>query len=159
MSRNTIKSLALSGAMMTVPLVGLTTTPAEAARSVVQIGPIRYNAPGPDSRANASLNGEHFSVKNMGHKPVNLNRWTVRDAHGNMYRFGNYLLPGKSLVEVRSGVGVNTSRVRYWNRSVHVWGNLVDRASLRSPSGHLVDTWSWNFGPLERDEGLVTCHD
>ena len=156
MSRNKIKALALGTAMMTVPLVGLTAAPADAA-SVLQFGRIQYDAPGTDTTSNFSINGEYFSIRNTGLRPVNLNRWTVLDAHGNVYRFGNYLLPGNRTVFVRSGFGVNTSVVRYWNRSYHVWGNTFDRAYLRSPSGLLADTCSWNVSPFVLGLGYTTC--
>ena len=155
MSRK-VKALALGTAMMAVPLVGLTAAPADAA-SALQFGRIQYDAPGLDTTSNASINGEYFSIKNTGVRPINLNRWTVLDAHGNVYRFNNYLLPGNRTVFVRSGSGFNGSPVRYWNRPFHVWGNSFDRAYLRSPSGRLEDSCSWSLSPFLPNPGFTNC--
>lgn len=136
-------------AMLTVSaLVAVTSslvavTPADAAR-VVQFSRIQYDSPGPDNGSNASMNREYVQVRNNTMRTVNLHRWYVRSARGDVYRFTSnfYLRPGRT-VTIRTGRGRDTDTTRYWGSTRYVWNNNRDTAYLRTPSGALMYRCSW----------------
>ena len=118
-------------------------TPADAA-PVVQYTRIQYDSPGRDTGTNRSLNGEYVQLRNGTRRTVNLNRWYVRSARGEVSRFNStfYLRPGRT-VTIRTGRGHNTDTTRYWGRTLHVWNNTRDTAYLRNSSGTLMYSCSW----------------
>ncbi|WP_308201309.1 lamin tail domain-containing protein [Carbonactinospora thermoautotrophica] len=117
--------------------------PAQAA-SPVQIYKVYYDSPGADTGSNTSLNAEYVVLKNTGRSAVSLTGWTLRDARGYVYTFGTFTLGAGKAVVVRTGKGTNSSTHRYWGRTWYVWNNTGDTATLRTRSGSLVDTCSWN---------------
>ena len=107
----------------------------------VQLAAIRYDARGPDRRAN--LNGEWVRVRNVSDEAVALTGWKLRDGDGNVYRFGRFRLEPGRAVTVHTGRGTNGAVRRYWGRGRHVWGNTRGRATLTTNSGALVDVCSY----------------
>lgn len=110
----------------------------------LQFGKIQYDSPGLDTRTNKSLNAEYFTIRNTGAARKNLKGVTVRDAQNHVYKFSTnfYLAGGKSVV-VHTGKGTNTSTHRYWGRGNYVWNNTGDTATMRSPSGDVLDRCRW----------------
>ncbi|MEU4424170.1 lamin tail domain-containing protein [Actinoplanes sp. NPDC024001] len=128
------------------------TTPTAPAAGSVQFTRVQYNAPGADSKKNASINGEYARLTNKTKKTINLNGWTVRDAAGNSYRFPSLNLGAGKTLTLRSGKGTNTSTTRYWARTKHIWNNGGDTATLRTPT-KTIDTCRWT-NPAK---GYTTC--
>ena len=125
--------------------------PASAAPAI-QITSVHYDSPGPDTRSNASLNGEWVKIKNTSRKARALTDWTLLDRSGHLYVFGRFTLkPGKS-VTVHTGRGSNTATHRYWGYRAYVWNNTGDEALLFNRNGGRVDSCAWGRG-----SGLVYC--
>ena len=118
--------------------------PATAAAPPVQFTKIQYDSPGPDTRTNASINGEWFRITNMTRRNINLAGWTVRDTARHTYTLRGYLLAKQSLI-VRTGRGTDGSPAgqRYWGSRAYVWNNDRDTATLRDAAGGPVDTCAW----------------
>jgi len=117
--------------------------PEASATSAIQFGRIQYNAPGTDTSANASVNGEYVVIKNLGTRGVSLTGWTLRDAKNHIYKFSTFTLGAGKSVAVHTGKGTNTASVRYWGLGWHVWNNGGDTAYLRTAAGTLADKCSW----------------
>ncbi|MDQ1700605.1 MAG: hypothetical protein QOG34_2468 [Frankiaceae bacterium] len=113
------------------------------ASSTIQLGRIQYNAPGTDTTANTSVNGEYVVVKNLGTRSVSLTGWTLRDAQNHIYKFGTFSLGAGKAVVVHTGKGTNSSTLRYWGLGWHVWNNTGDTAYLRNAAGVLADKCAW----------------
>ncbi|WP_327222692.1 lamin tail domain-containing protein [Streptomyces platensis] len=111
-------------------------------RSAVSLGAIQYDSPGRDDRSNRSLNAEYVTVKNNGHRPVNLRGWTLSDRSGQTYRFGNVRLKGHSQVRVHTGIGRDNRWDLYQDRRTYVWDDS-DTAILRNDHHRIVDIESW----------------
>ncbi|MFI9046005.1 lamin tail domain-containing protein [Streptomyces sp. NPDC053427] len=112
-------------------------------RSAVVLGAIQYDSPGRDDRSNRSLNAEYVTVKNTGHRAVNLRGWALSDRSGRTYRFGNFRLAGHSQVRVHTGVGHDNRWDVYQDRRAYVWDNDRDTATLRNDHRRIVDSESW----------------
>ena len=128
--------------------------PANPAVGAVQFSRIQYNAPGTDTRANKSINGEYVQITNRSKKSVYLYGWTIRDAAGNLYRIQAkyWLYAGRSLI-IRTGKGANSGITRYWLKPYHVWGNSADTAYLRTATNRTIDTCKWT----KPGKGYTTC--
>ncbi|MGA4878750.1 lamin tail domain-containing protein [Streptomyces lydicamycinicus] len=111
-------------------------------RSAVSLGAIQYDSPGRDDYSNRSLNAEYVTVKNNGHRPVNLRGWTLSDRSGQTYRFGNVRLRGHSQVRVHTGIGRDNRWDLYQDRRTYVWDDS-DTAILRNDHHRIVDIESW----------------
>ncbi|MEU9116002.1 lamin tail domain-containing protein [Streptomyces sp. NPDC048483] len=112
-------------------------------RSAVVLGAIQYDSPGRDDRSHRSLNAEWVTVKNTGHRAVNLRGWTLSDRSGHTYRFGNFRLGGHSKVRVHTGIGRDNRWDVYQDRRAYVWDNDRDSATLRNDHRRVVDSESW----------------
>jgi murein DD-endopeptidase MepM/ murein hydrolase activator NlpD len=76
---------------------------------------------------------ETVVIANRG-RALSLDGWTLRDAHGNAYRFPDlYLAPGAE-VRVHTGLGQDTPLHLYWQRETAVWEGK-DMAILADPNG------------------------
>lgn len=111
-------------------------------RSAVSLGAIQYDSPGRDDYSNRSLNAEYVTVKNNGHRPVNLRGWTLSDRSGQTYRFGNVRLRCHSQVRVHTGIGRDNRWDLYQDRRTYVWDDS-DTAILRNDHHRIVDIESW----------------
>ncbi|MGY0068937.1 lamin tail domain-containing protein [Streptomyces sp. QTS137] len=112
-------------------------------RRQVVISAVQYNAPGPDTRSNRSLNGEWVNITNRSRQSVDLKGWTLRNSEGDRYTFRHLRLNGRSTVKVHTGLGRDTRRDVYQDRREHIWDNRSDRATLSNRRGAVVDTESW----------------
>lgn len=122
---------------------------AQAAAPSVQITRVYYDSPGSDRGGNKSVNGEYIVFKNTTRRAVELAGWTVRDKNGFRYTFGDVTLrPGKS-VRLRSGMGNDGTSTVYWQRKWYVWNNDKDTAYLRSATGKLIDSCSYNSSRVD----------
>ena len=122
----------------------LVTSDANAA-STIQLKRIQYDSPGSDTRSNASLNGEYFTLKNVSGKKLSLRNYTVRDKSGHTYKFTTtYYLAAGASVRVHTGKGTNTATNRYWGLGSYVWNNTGDKASLKNSAGTTLDTCTWS---------------
>jgi hypothetical protein len=119
----------------------------------IEIGRIQYDAPGPDLPYNRSLNGEWFTVRNDGRRPVQLRGYTVSDRDGNRYTFGWLRLYGGEEVRVHTGFGPDRRLVRFQRSRHHLYDNVRGRLVLRDTAGMRVDRCFW--GPL--DHGYTNC--
>ncbi|MEU3945657.1 lamin tail domain-containing protein [Streptomyces sp. NPDC029526] len=135
-------------------LTAVLTAPASAAehRPAVQITDVQYNAPGPDTRNNRSVNGEWVRITNTTRHAVNLRGWTLRNEAGQRYRFNNVRLAGRSSIHVHTGIGRDTRTRVFQDRRNHIWDNRSDTATLRNDRGRVVDTESWGRGRFDRDD-------
>ena len=106
---------------------------------------VSVDSPGTDNRSNASLNQEYFRVTNQLARPTSLKNWSVRDAAGKVFTFGDVTLPAKGTFTVHTGKGKQASPAGhfYWGSGNYIWNNTGDTATLRSPSGATMDTCSW----------------
>ena len=136
--------MAKTGTSVALALV-LTAVLASAAPAAIRIAKIRYDSPGADTGSNASLNAEWITLKNTGSSARQLNGWRVRDRAGNVYRFGNVLLPAGHTVKLHTGSGPNyPPHHLYWGSGNYVWNNVKDRATLRNARGNVVDRCAYN---------------
>ncbi|MFJ7947174.1 lamin tail domain-containing protein [Streptomyces sp. NPDC096354] len=113
--------------------------------SSVVLGDIQYDSPGRDDWSNRSLNREWVEVANTGRRAVNLRGWTLWDREGNLYRFGDLRLAGRTTVRVHTGRGNDTRRDVYQDSRDYIWSNYADKATLRDDHGRTVDTHSWGY--------------
>jgi hypothetical protein len=134
----------------------LVAIPASAATTVIEFSKVQYNSPGTDNRTTTSLNGEYVRIANNGSSVANLDRWTLRDAVGHIFRFPRQLVyPGRS-VYVHTGRGTNgrpDSAHLYWGSRNYIWNNDKDTATLRSASGRVYDSCSWS----RPGSGVTSC--
>ena len=121
--------------------------PATAAQAAgpIQIAKIYYDSPGsPDKGSNESLNGEYLVLKNHSTAAKTVSGWSVKDAAGYTYTLPTLTMGAGKTLTIRTGKGTNTSTVRYWNRTWYVWNNDKDTAYLRTSSGVVADSCSYN---------------
>jgi hypothetical protein len=118
--------------------------PASAATPSLRFHGAQYDSPGSDTRSRTSLDNEWISLINSGGKPVNLSRYTIRDASNHVYTFGNVTIAAKGgRIWLRTGKGTNSGRNVYWGSGNYIWNNTGDKATLRNASGKNLDTCSW----------------
>lgn len=133
-------------AVLTALVLGGLVAPGSAtaeAEPVVRFHSVQYDSPGRDDRTRDSLNQEWIAVVNTGPTPVNLRRWTVRDAH-RTFTFGDFTLPGRGArVLLHTGKGRPTTTDVFWNSGNYIWNNTGDTATLRDARGRTVDTCTW----------------
>ena len=123
----------------------LTGSPATAATTPApRFHGAQYDSPGPDTRGADSLNAEWITLVNDGPAAVRLTGWTVRDAQGKVYTFGEVSLAAKGgRITLHTGRGADDAGHRHWSSGNHIWNNTGDTATLRDPAGRAVDTCSW----------------
>ncbi|MEU4196074.1 lamin tail domain-containing protein [Kribbella sp. NPDC026611] len=116
---------------------------ASAAITVVLSG-IQYDPPGTDTRTNAQINNEFFTVRNISSRPINLSGFRVSDVAKHVFVFPRgYVLPGRTTVIVRTGKNRNRALTLYWNQSWYVWNNTGDTAYFQTPAGKTFDTCTY----------------
>ncbi|GIF73601.1 lamin tail domain-containing protein [Asanoa siamensis] len=130
--------------------------PGRAPQANVQISGIQYDAPGRDSRANSSLNGEWISIVNNGRRAVNLRGYTIKDRANHVFRFNNNTwLGGGERIRVHTGFGRANDNQAFWGSRTHIWNNEGDVATLSGPRGARLDTCAYR-GSV-RGNGFVRC--
>lgn len=107
----------------------------------------QYDSPGTDTGSNSSLNTGYMALRNDNTATsVDLEGWTLRDAAGHTYTFGDVTLaPGKNLY-VHTGSGSGDGHDVYWGSSSYIWNNSGDTATLRNSSGKTIDSCKWPSG-------------
>jgi hypothetical protein len=110
-------------------------------RPAVAITKIWFDARGPDTRANRSLNREWVQLTNTTNKRKTLTGWKLRDAANHVYRFGKFTLAPRASVKIHTGTGKNTRRHRYWGQNNHIWNN---KATLKNKKGKRADRCAYN---------------
>ncbi|MGI9008222.1 MAG: lamin tail domain-containing protein [Streptosporangiaceae bacterium] len=149
-------------AAATVMITGLlAATPAVAAtghspaRGRVFIHRIYYNSPGPDRGSNSSLNAEWVDLRNSAGHPITLTSWTLRDAAGHIYRFGQFRLRAHQDVRIHTGRGSDNGSNLYWGHRWYIWNNDGDTATLRAGTGSLKSRCS--YSDPDEQHASVTC--
>jgi hypothetical protein len=135
-------SIALATALAAAGLA-LLPTQAQAAGSV-HLAKIWYDSPGTDTRSNTSLNAEWVQITNSTTKSAGLKSWTLTDASRHTYRFAAFTLKAHATVTVHTGKGRNTGANVYQQRAAYVWNNDKDKATLKTSSGAVHDTCSYD---------------
>ncbi|KOT65816.1 MULTISPECIES: lamin tail domain-containing protein [Streptomyces] len=140
----TLSSAALAvTAALPASATGAHTLPAPH-RSPIVIGAVQADSPGCGDGSNRSLNAEWVTVKNTGHRPVNLNGWTLTSERTHTtYGFHHLRLNGRRKGRVHTDHGRNTWRDVYQDRRNYAWDNRRDTATLRNDHRHLVDSKHW----------------
>lgn len=105
------------------------------------------NPSGPDPDTNAGRDAEYIVIRNSGTRSIRLTKWVLHDAPRagavNKYVFPSFKLgPGKT-VRVHTGSGTNNATDLYWGKTVYVWGDDSDTATLQDGSGKVVSTCHW----------------
>ena len=142
-----------SGATVTsVTLRPVTAVVLRSASAAVKIARIYFDSPRSEHRSNSSLNAEWIRLRNIGSRAVSLRGWTIQDRSRNVFRFRTYRLRAGKTVTVHTGRGMNRAGHLHWGRRSYIWNNNGDTATLRRPSGTLVDRC--RYGGAGRS---VTC--
>ena len=87
---------------------------------------------------NENLNDEYLVFANRGESAIALGGWTVTDAAGRSYTFGNYSLAPGERVTLYTGSGTDTATARYWGASGAVWNNDGDTVTVRAGGGEVA---------------------
>lgn len=82
-----------------------------------------------------NLNDEYVTLTNTGATEINVAGWTISDAAGHTYEFGDHTIaPGASLT-LHTGTGETTATDAYWRATSPVWNNGGDTVTIRNESG------------------------
>ena len=102
---------------------------------------------GPDPDTNAGRNAEYIVIRNSGARNIALTGWVLHDvpraATTNSFVFPRFTLRAGHTVRIHTGSGSNTGSDLYWGKSVYVWGDDSDTATLLNGSGTVLGTCSW----------------
>ncbi|MDS0282177.1 lamin tail domain-containing protein [Haloarcula onubensis] len=112
-----------------------TTPTATASPSGLALVEIHEDAAGND---NENLNDEYLVFANRGDQSLALSGWTVTDAAGHSYAFGEYSLAPGERVTLHTGSGTDTATARYWGASGAVWNNGGDTVTVRTDGGDVA---------------------
>ena len=134
----------LTATLVALAPLAVLAPPAQAAAGPVLFSRVFFDSPGSDTRTNASLNAEYFTLKNSGTDTKNISGWSVKDVTGYRYTFGTFSLKGGASVTVHTGKGTNTASHRYWGRGSYVWNNTGDTAYLHTSAGTQQDRCSFS---------------
>ncbi|MFG2622504.1 lamin tail domain-containing protein [Streptomyces sp. NPDC048507] len=104
---------------------------------------VQADSPGRDDHSNRSLNAEWVEVTNTTRDGINLRGWTLKDADGNRYRFGNIRIHSHATIRIHTGAGRDTRTDLYQGSREYIWGNRADTATLRDDRNRVVDTETW----------------
>jgi hypothetical protein len=117
-------------------------------------GPIKITAAyydpvqnGPDPDTNAGRNTEYIVIRNGGSKSLPLTGFVLHDAprlgSTNRFVFPKFTLRAGKSVRIHTGSGSNNATDLYWGKTVYVWGDDSDTATLVNRSGSNVSVCSW----------------
>jgi micrococcal nuclease len=87
---------------------------------------------------NDNLNDEYVTLENTGDSDLSLSGWTVSDAAGKTYTFGEVTLAPGERVTLHTGSGSDSASDVYWGRDGAVWNNGGDTVTVRDASGAVV---------------------
>jgi hypothetical protein len=92
----------------------------------------------------ADVNGEMVTIRNDGLTTVDITHWTLADASGkNLFTFPSLTLAPGGIVVVHSGRGVASGADYYWGKTVGIWNDTGDAATLRDASGAVISTYKY----------------
>lgn len=112
--------------------------PAITRTAVLKITYIHYD--GEEGRTEPD---EYVEIKNTGEQ-ANLKNYTLLDESGKNYTFKDFNLAANQSVKIYTGYGDDTGSSLYWCfTSSAIWNNSGDMATLKNPSGEIVDTYSY----------------
>jgi phage tail sheath protein FI len=103
----------------------------------VHISYIEYSAPGKD------VDKEYVQIRNRSDGSVNMGNWTLCDEANHVFRFPAFTLRPDESVRVWTTRGTNTGADLYWGRSMAIWNNVGDEATLRDKNGQLIDAYKY----------------
>ncbi|MEU4394147.1 lamin tail domain-containing protein [Kribbella sp. NPDC023855] len=141
--RFSLPAAAVASAVAAV--VGLATVPLPAmAASTIVLSGIQYDPAGTDTRTNAHLNQEFFTIRNLSTRPRNLSGFRVKDVANHTFVFpAGYVLAGRTTAIIRTGRNRNTATTLYWNQYNYIWNNTGDTARFQTPAGVTFDWCSY----------------
>jgi hypothetical protein len=130
-------------------LLGIVVAGAAPAAGAERVGGVRllkiqFDPPGADNGSNTSLNAEYVVIVNRGSHQVTLTGWTLRDRSAHVFRFPTFTLGAGAKVTIHTGTGSDNAHNLYWASDGYIWNNDGDTATLRRPSGVLVDRCSYS---------------
>ena len=109
----------------------------------VQIVYVRWDAAGPDTSSNRSLNGEYVRLRNTSTRPVVLSGYTLRDRQNHVFHFRTTTLRAGASLTLHTGRGTRSASTQYWGLRHAVWGNTSDAVWLRDSYNRTTDTARW----------------
>lgn len=147
MTSTTVRGWALvvAAVALVAPSAGWATSHPEGQLPAMRLAKVQFDPPGEDDATNGSLNKEYVQVRNFGAKAWTLTGWTIRDKSGFKYAFpdGFSVEPGDT-VTIHTGTGKDRALHLYWDQGNYVWNNTGDKATLKNPSGRVVDTCAYD---------------
>ncbi len=80
------------------------------------------------------VTAEGVRIRNTGNT-INVTGWTINDAQGNTYTFGERIIFSNQEVTVYTRPGQNTPTVAFWGLDTAVWGDTGDIITLSDARG------------------------
>lgn len=99
----------------------------------------------PDAEGNDgdNLNDEYVTITNTGDTPIDLDGWTLSDAAGHTYEFGDITLDSNASLTLHTGSGTDTETDVYWGSNRPIWNNDGDTIIVQNASGDIVAQTSY----------------
>lgn len=85
------------------------------------------------------VTAEGVRIRNSGNT-INVTGWTLSDAQGNTYTFGERIIFSNQEVTLYTRAGQNTPTVAFWGLDTPVWGDAGDIVTLRDARGNVQAT-------------------
>jgi beta-lactamase superfamily II metal-dependent hydrolase len=129
------------------------------ANSGVYISSAVFNAPGDDTQ---NLNGEIVTIKNGGNYPVIMTGWKLSDlGNRNVYIFPAITVSPDESVNIHTGKGVDTDNELFMGKTIPVWNNDGDIATITDNNGIVVSRHNGrsNIIPLPSSTLLPPIND
>lgn len=99
--------------------------------------------PDADGSDGDNLNDEYVTLTNTGDTELDLEGWTLSDAAGHAYEFGDVTLAPGDSITVHTGSGTDTETDVYWGSKRPVWNNDGDTVVVQNASGSVVAETSY----------------
>lgn len=111
-------------------------TPTTGPTATLTLAPTAQNAQvqivGVDKAGDVTAEG--VRIRNTGNT-INVTGWTLTDADGNVYTFGEQLIFSNTEITLYTRVGQNTPIALFWGKDTAVWGESGDVITLRNRDG------------------------
>lgn len=79
---------------------------------------------------------EIVMIRNTGQSASDLKDWQLRDADGNVYTFGETILPASAAIQLHTAPGKDSVIDLYWSLAASAWTS-GETATLLDPSGNM----------------------
>lgn len=116
-------------------------TPTVGASATITLAPTAQNAQiqvvGVEKAGDVTAEG--VRIRNTG-STINVRNWTISDAAGNTFTFGDQLIFSNTEITVYTRVGQNTAIALYWGRDTAVWGDPNAVITIRDAQGRVQAT-------------------